>query len=73
MTTRTNHSAYFAPLTRRRTGVLGLLTALNGLWRQRKALSELDPHLLKDIGVSEIQAENEANRPFWDIPSHWKT
>ena len=71
MTTRTNHTALYAPLARRRTGVLGLLSALNTLWRQRKALSELEPHLLDDIAVSAKMAKNEANRPIWDIPSHW--
>ena len=72
MTTRSQNTALYAPLTRRRTGALGLLAALNALWRQRKALSELDAHLLEDVGVSMEMAKNEANRPFWDIPSHWK-
>ena len=72
MTTRTRNTAIYAPLTRRRTGVLALLIALNALWRQRKVLSELDAHLLKDIGLSPEMAKTEAKRPFWDIPSHWK-
>ena len=71
MTTRTQKTALYAPLTRRRSGVLGVLTAINSLWRQRKTLSELDAHLLNDIGVTPEMAKNEANRPFWDIPSHW--
>lgn len=34
--------------------------------RQRRALAQLDPHLLDDIGVSPEQAAHEAARPAWD-------
>lgn len=33
--------------------------------RSRRALAELDPHLLKDIGVSRDEARAEAIKPFW--------
>jgi uncharacterized protein YjiS (DUF1127 family) len=33
--------------------------------RQRRDLAELDPHLLKDIGVTPGQAAREAAKPFW--------
>jgi uncharacterized protein YjiS (DUF1127 family) len=33
--------------------------------RQREALSELDDHLLEDIGVTRQQASAEAAKPFW--------
>ncbi|WP_407682138.1 DUF1127 domain-containing protein [Pseudodonghicola flavimaris] len=40
-----------------------------GLWffrrRTRQQLSELDTHLLEDIGVTHAQAQKEASRPFW--------
>ena len=32
---------------------------------QRKALRELDPRLLKDIGINRIDAGREAGKPFW--------
>ena len=39
------------------------------LWRersrQRKALTQLSPYLLKDIGVSRSDAINEIQKPFW--------
>ena len=41
------------------------------IWRERNALSKLDPHLLNDIGVSEAQAKSESARPVWDAPSRW--
>jgi uncharacterized protein YjiS (DUF1127 family) len=34
-------------------------------YRSRQRISELDGHILKDIGVTFAEAENEANKPFW--------
>jgi uncharacterized protein YjiS (DUF1127 family) len=45
-----------------------VLTAIARAWRRqrtRAALAQLDEHLLKDIGVTYAEAENEANKPFW--------
>ncbi len=36
--------------------------------RQRRQLLALDEWALKDIGISQSEARNEANRGFWDIP-----
>ncbi|MXY66727.1 MAG: DUF1127 domain-containing protein [Gammaproteobacteria bacterium] len=33
--------------------------------RQRRQLRELPPHLLGDIGISEVEAYREATKPFW--------
>ncbi len=33
--------------------------------KQRRALRELNDHLLKDIGLSRADAEHEARKPFW--------
>lgn len=33
--------------------------------RSRHLLTQLDAHLLKDIGVTFVDAETEANKPFW--------
>ena len=33
--------------------------------RTRKHLCELEPHLLRDIGITRLDAEFEANKPFW--------
>ena len=70
MMTRTHTTAIFAPIVRRRTGLLDLLDVVYSTWRQRKALSTLEAHMLADIGVSDAMAKTEASRPFWDIPSH---
>ena len=46
---------------------LVLELGMNGYdrWRQRQALMRLDEHLLKDIGLSRADVENEVRKPFW--------
>ena len=39
------------------------------LYRQRRALARLDDKALADIGLTRDEAQIEANRPFWDIPT----
>lgn len=37
-------------------------------WRRhssRVRLAQLDAHLLRDIGITYAEAEQEANKPFW--------
>ncbi|MEO1639256.1 MAG: DUF1127 domain-containing protein [Pseudomonadota bacterium] len=48
------------------------LWAMVSLQRQRHALSELDDHRLKDIGVTREQADAEARKTPWDIPEYWR-
>jgi uncharacterized protein YjiS (DUF1127 family) len=39
------------------------------LWRERvrgrQQLRTFDDHLLRDIGITRLQAEAEAHKPFW--------
>jgi uncharacterized protein YjiS (DUF1127 family) len=35
------------------------------LARQRRALLTLDDRMLKDIGITRVDAKCEARRPFW--------
>lgn len=35
------------------------------LYRQRRALLKLDDRMLKDIGLSRLDVEREAEKPFW--------
>ncbi len=55
---------------RRAPFLSGLLTLLS-IHRERKALSELDDHLLNDIGLTRNDAERETKRPVWDAPERW--
>ena len=54
-----------------RSAGLGLRRSLDTLrlWRQRargrQQLRTFDDHLLRDIGITRLQAEAEAHKPFW--------
>lgn len=63
-----------APLchNRPRRGIIAWLAFALTARRHRRLLGELDRHLLKDIGLSESDAQFEANRTFWDVPAHWR-
>ncbi len=63
-------TTYTRPRSRRLSLLARLRLALT-LRRHRRRLGELDPHLLRDIGLSEHEALREAGRPLWDVPGHW--
>jgi uncharacterized protein YjiS (DUF1127 family) len=46
--------------------VLAKILFWGEILRQRKQLSKMDDYLLKDIGISRVEAAREANRKFWD-------
>ena len=66
--------ATVAPLRhdRPRRGIIAWLGFALTVRRHRRLLGELDRHVLKDIGLSESEAQIEANRTFWDVPAHWR-
>lgn len=49
-------------LLRRLTSAFSEVTARR---RDRRLLAKLDPHLLRDIGLSPEDARAEASKPFW--------
>ena len=66
---RTTH-----PATRTRqprTGFWKMVGWMGLLRRQRRDLANLDPHLLKDIGLTRAAAAREARRKPWDAPENW--
>jgi uncharacterized protein YjiS (DUF1127 family) len=72
MTTRIAYgAAYVAPRSSfsRFGDALGLALATPRLWARRRhdrrALLQLDDHMLRDIGFDRTQAEAMAGRPFW--------
>jgi uncharacterized protein YjiS (DUF1127 family) len=70
-----NHSAAVsarAPRSGLLSRTLGLLSLGLAARRHRRALLKLEPHLLRDIGLTDADARAEASRPFWDVPSHWR-
>jgi len=52
---------------RNRFFLLRRLVLMIDVWRTRHILSEMDPRLLKDIGVSRGEALAEVNRAVWDF------
>ncbi|MEP5730710.1 MAG: DUF1127 domain-containing protein [Sulfitobacter sp.] len=54
-----------------RMSVLGFVVSIVNLWRSRQQLKTLDDAMLADIGLSARDAQKEAQRPIWDVPSHW--
>jgi len=40
--------------------------------RQRRHLSALSDHMLRDIGVTRAEAEAESRKAAWDVPDHWQ-
>ena len=73
MTTRIAYgAAYMAPrssFSARLGGMLSTALATPRLWARRRhdrrALSQLDNHMLRDIGFDRTQADAMAARPFW--------
>lgn len=72
MTTRIAYAASAAPhstVTARLGDMLSMVLATPRLWARRRhdrrALSQLDNHMLRDIGFDRTQADEMASRPFW--------
>ena len=36
--------------------------------RERRALADMSPHMLRDIGLDPMTSAAEVRRPFWDLP-----
>ena len=48
-------------------GLRGVRLMLD-VWSERRALETLDSRLLADIGLSDVEARDEASRSLWDTP-----
>jgi uncharacterized protein YjiS (DUF1127 family) len=51
----------------RPASLLGWLRAAMDRARQRHRLAELDERLLRDIGLTQGQAQAESEKPFWRV------
>jgi uncharacterized protein YjiS (DUF1127 family) len=51
--------------THRRLAAFSLLATWIERARQRRALATLDDRMLRDIGVTRVEAARECERPFW--------
>lgn len=54
---------------RKAAALLHKAAALIRVWRrrarEREQLARLSPHLLRDIGITPVEARHEAGKPFW--------
>ncbi|WP_081625850.1 DUF1127 domain-containing protein [Yoonia vestfoldensis] len=57
---------------RARLSIVARIRHAWGLARQRRTLRRLDAHMLRDIGITPEAAQQEAARPIWDVPRHWR-
>ncbi|NBB71392.1 MAG: DUF1127 domain-containing protein [Alphaproteobacteria bacterium] len=48
-----------------RSDLLALVRTWYRRAHERRALAELDEHLLRDCGLSRAEASHEAAKPFW--------
>ena len=51
------------------TGILTRFGQIYALRQQRWELAKLGPAALNDIGLTPEEAQIEAKRPIWDLPS----
>jgi uncharacterized protein YjiS (DUF1127 family) len=76
MTTRMMSFALPRVRRQRRAGALATLFGFFEVSRQRRALLDLDAHLMEDLGLTEADVRREANKaPWdipWDVPNHWR-
>lgn len=53
------------------TGLLSRIDAAFRLWGEREQLDRLEPHMLRDLGVTKDDVRRERARPVWDAPGWW--
>ena len=56
-----------------RTSLASLLPLVFAIKKQRDALRNLDDSALRDLGLTRKQADVESRRPFWDVPTDWRS
>ena len=59
------------PARKPRKGFFRILFAAHDIWVERRALRDLDAHILKDLGLEKEAVDREANRRIWDAPERW--
>jgi uncharacterized protein YjiS (DUF1127 family) len=72
MTLTATHQPACLPTTGQAIGFIATLRNMVAIARQRRALRQLEDHLLEDIGIDRDQALTEAQRPVWDVPVFWR-
>ena len=58
---------------RSRPSLLSFLFRAGQVRRQRAHLSNLDDHMLRDIGLTREEVAAESRRVVWDVPQNWRS
>ncbi len=66
------HSATRPSILSSLLGALPYLRVAPSVAASRARLADLDDAMLADIGLTRGQAQAEAARPIWEVPSHWR-
>ena len=73
MTSLLRQSCTATPITKPRGhSVRSLIARAYGVWLTRRALARLTSAQLRDVGVTQDEADREASRPVWDVPANWR-
>ena len=51
---------------------LRALIGMRAFARSQRQVTRLDPHMLRDIGLTQAEAEDIAAQSAWDAPTHWR-
>ncbi len=65
------HTPWSALSMPRDSRALARIDAGFRLLRERRALADLEPRMLRDLGLTEADVERERARPVWDAPAWW--
>jgi uncharacterized protein YjiS (DUF1127 family) len=68
---RASTTMYLSAVAQAPRRLARFLAAMADFGRHRHALSRLDDHLLRDIGLTPEAAAAELAKPVWDVPQHW--
>ncbi len=68
VSTAGNHSIRYGARGSRTRSFWQMLRTAYTVWQERRTLTMLDDAILRDIGLSRLDADNEARRAPWDAP-----
>lgn len=71
-TCTTNTETFTTPAVFNVKSVAALVLSIFATRKQRRALRHLDDHQLLDLGLSRKDANAEASKPIWNVPSNWR-
>ena len=72
MATYTRNSHFSCVTLPSRLAIVSLLGLAIAARKQRDALKRLDQSALRDLGLTQAEADAESSRSIWDVPASWR-